>query len=839
MPPKGEAPAGDKPYRGGRAGAKRRKLHFYQAQDALIQLAESVQNIIVRRRNFEDVTEAHYDTIIRFGQITEQVDVFHPVWADLVEYYPELWTAFSDVTEEPATGSGARWRPKAAAKAAGSGGAASSEASGAPAEGAAPGAPAQPPTPPKAPALGIRGPTRDLYYRGRSDPLRQRRVPAEPEQIIEDTGARASSEPPAAEDEVDLSRAGGNPAEDSLRSARRVRTPPARRAQEEARLEELRLRGSVFASFRDAEDAEPEQAEQAEQAAGREETEEIEVEVEVAQGDDGGAAVGAPDDEPATEGRQAEGAEEEEAAEEDEAIDRRAVPPPRVQRTAHQGDAEEALSAPDPFDLPNDAWIDPHSYREAYTASGVPRGVSVARIDTSSEEEGRQRGAASGAPATPRAPPQRRPFRQGEIVEAEVEETATLRRRPATPEGEPPTRRPRVVLTPASKASSVPATASAPLRAEPIEAVEEAGPRERTRTPRRPEAAPPKGAAQAHRGRGRSGSWPPKRQASSSPEGAVSEGDSPRSRAPATKESLPKARQSQPKLPSKVPPTDRHGVKYKSPPVPAPPAPKGTAAQPVFKGPPHAVFVASITRGGQEQPKATSKAPPPIVTGNRQKLAYHAWAQQARDEENAQAAASSAAAASASSQRVLASRTEATIVFDWHHVLDKAWIESTGATWETRRGSHGYFNLEFVDALKAFCEEHKPLRLAILSYSTPSSSAWYRHHFLEEALECLRLVLPLSINLSIGQTYQRTGPDGKAQQLCQIEPPASLIIDDNRGIIKECAKTGALTVQAQKGGGVDQLIYELNQASALIKRTGRNNLPKARHLEPRELLYER
>ncbi|CAE7293066.1 GIP [Symbiodinium sp. CCMP2592] len=628
------------------------EVHRAVLEDALIHLAETVQNIIVQRRSFENVTEAHYDTIIRFGQITEQVDVYHPVWADLVEYYPELWTAFSDVAEEPATGSGARWRPKAAAKAAGSGGAASSapqeeeqpaeEASAAPAEGAAPGAP----TPPKAPALGIRGPTRDLYYRGRSDPLRQRRVPAEPEQIIEDTGARASSEPPAAEGEVDLSRAGGNPAEDSLRSARRVRTPPARRAQEEARLEELRLRGSVFASFRDAEDAEPEQAEQ---AAGEEETEEIEVEVEVAQGDDRGAAEGAPDDEPATEGRQAEGAEEEEAAEEDEAIDVH----PASEATVSPATSEAA--APTREIRVNlgrdDAWIDPSSYREVYTAS---------------------------APATPRAPPQRRPFRQGEIVEAEVEETAALG----------------------------------------------------TRCPHRSQRTI---------------------------EGA----------APA----------------SKVTRTGDEGESAKD---------------------------AAATA-------ASTKAPPPIVTGNRQKLAYHAWAQQTRDEENAEAAASSAAAAS-SSQRVLATRTEATIVFDWHHVLDKACIESRGATWDTKPGSHGYFNTEFVAALKDFCEEHKPLRLAILSYSTQSTAPWYRFHFLEEALECLRVALPLSINLSIGQTYQRTGPDGKAQQLCQIVPPASVVIDDNRGIIKECAKTGALTVQAQKGGGVDQLIYELNQASALIKR---------------------
>ncbi|CAE6942204.1 RE1 [Symbiodinium sp. CCMP2592] len=716
---------------GGRAGSKRRKLHFYQAQDALIHLAETVQNIIVQRREFEGVSDAHYDTVIRFGQITEQVDVYHPVWADLVEYYPELWTAFADVTAEPATGSGARWRPKAAAKAkaAGTGGAASSApqeeeqpataSAAAPAEGAAASAPARPPTPPKAPALGIRGPTRDLYYRGRSDPLRRRSVPAEAEETIEDSGARPSSEPPAAEGEVDLTSAGGNPPEDSLRASRRVRTPPSIRTQEELRLEELRLRGSVFASFRDAEDAEPEQGDHQQEATDGQETEEVEVEVAVE--DDGGAATGAPDDAQAAEGREAEGAEEEEAGEED----------PTVEGVPAESDATVSP-------VPSEAAA---PTREVRVSVGRGRGVT------------------------------RRPLILAPATGTQKKHLVHLIR----------------LICPTTRGST-------------------------------------------HILTGRTGNTQ-----GTTTEKAVPTG----SRAPATKESLPKARQSQPKLPSKVPPTDRHGVKYKSPPVPAPPAPKGTAAQAVFKGPPHAVFVASITRGGQEQPKATSKAPPPIVTGNRQKLAYHAWAQQARDEENAQAAASSAAAASASSQRVLASRTEATIVFDWHHVLDKAWIESTGATWETRRGSHGYFNLEFVDALKAFCEEHKPLRLAILSYSTPSSSAWYRHHFLEEALECLRLVLPLSINLSIGQTYQRTGPDGKAQQLCQIEPPASLIIDDNRGIIKECAKTGALTVQAQKGGGVDQLIFELNQASALIKRTGRNNLPKARHLEPRELLYER
>ena len=93
--------------------------------------------------------------------------------------------------------------------------------------------------------------------------------------------------------------------------------------------------------------------------------------------------------------------------------------------------------------------------------------------------------------------------------------------------------------------------------------------------------------------------------------------------------------------------------------------------------------------------------------------------------------------------------------------------------------------------------------------------------------------------MSIGQTFQRTGPDGKAQQLSKIVLPSSLIIDDNNGIVKECRKTGALVIHAAKGGGADQLIFELEQASALIKKTGRNNLPQARRLEPVELLYER
>ena len=278
-----------------------------------------------------------------------------------------------------------------------------------------------------------------------------------------------------------------------------------------------------------------------------------------------------------------------------------------------------------------------------------------------------------------------------------------------------------------------------------------------------------------------------------------------------SRDSLPKA----PKARSheEVPPTDRHGVKYKAPPVPVPPSPQpgSGAPQSAYKGPPRRLFVQNI-RGEEGPPKPGAKAPPPTVTGNRHKLAYHAWAKQARADESAEAAASGAASSSSSARpRVLASCTEATIVFDWHQVLDKAWIENRGAAWETKRGSHGYFNVDFLESLKASCEEHKPLRIAILSYCSPTNAAWYQHHFLEEALFCFREALPSSTNLSNGQTFQRTGPDGKAQQLSKIVPPASLIIDDNNGIVKECRKTGALVIHASKGGGADQLIFELGR----------------------------
>ena len=154
------------------------------------------------------------------------------------------------------------------------------------------------------------------------------------------------------------------------------------------------------------------------------------------------------------------------------------------------------------------------------------------------------------------------------------------------------------------------------------------------------------------------------------------------------------------------------------------------------------------------------------------------------------------------------------------------------------RGSHGHFKPAFTDALRAFVLEHLPVCIAILSFCSRASAEWYEVHFLREAVDCLHALLPSSTRVRFGQTFSRTGPEGKAQQLSQIDPPASVVIDDNKWICKECRKTGALVVQASKGGDVDQLLFELDEASRLIKEVGRDNLPRARQLEARELLYE-
>ena len=470
-----------------------------------------------------------------------------------------------------------------------------------------------------------------------------------------------------------------------------------------------------------------------------------------------------------------------------------------MQREAHQGDEEEALSAPDPFDLPDDAWLEPRAFRESHTSKGFPRGVAVHSLSDSGEEGSASQGAAPGAPARPRAPPAKRPFERGEVVEAEVHPPPLQRRRPQAAQQE----QRRIVLRPAAKGAA-PATDSAPLRV-PRQPVLP----ERSRPQRVvPEAVDGELEGEARQARTRTRSPKPKVSTTSSP----------------------------PPVPKKVPPADKKGIPYKAAPRVAPKAsPKAD-----FKGPPHALFVNKVQGGEGAATRAPSKPPPAQVTGHRTKQAYHKWAQEARaEEEEAEAqAAAQGAASSSRPARVLATRTEATIVFDWHQVLDKAWVENKQATWSTARGSHGHFEPAFTDALRAFVLEHLPVCIAILSFCSRASAEWYEVHFLREAVDQLHAVLPSSTRVRFGQTFARTGPEGKAQQLSQIDPPVSVVIDDNKWICKECRKTGALVVQASKGGDVDQLLYELDEASRLIKEVGRDNLPRARKLEARELLYE-
>ena len=114
---------GEKPYRGARAGYKQRKRHFYEAQDRLQEVSLRIWNIRVRRREFETTTDAQCEVVGRFGSLADEVDADHVIWADLTDFYPELWAAFADITAEPSQSSRPRhWQPKARSEAAASAG---------------------------------------------------------------------------------------------------------------------------------------------------------------------------------------------------------------------------------------------------------------------------------------------------------------------------------------------------------------------------------------------------------------------------------------------------------------------------------------------------------------------------------------------------------------------------------------------------------------------------------------------------------------------------------------------------------------------------------------------
>ena len=501
MPPKG---AQQQPHRGTRAGYKSRKKTFYEAQDIVQQATYDTFGVWLSKRTYDRLTQQEVDLVCEFILLDER-PIEHEIWDRIGRFYREVSAAIGR----------ARRGAEEAARApeSGEGAAAASSEPSAPSKAAAPKQQPKPlATKPKAaPKLGISGPTKDLYFPSRRDPLRERRAPEE-EREEEDTSGRPASEPRQRHRSrsVDLGAAGGAPRAESLTRSRRVRTPPRRRAQESRNVQELRLRGNLFAALA-AEDSDVEVEVEVDEPAPKtaddpEQEEEQEQEAEPPAPE--GAAFGAP-------GENAEGAEEEEAPEADVEVSpspseatrevrvgvkrgsvtrrplilapateafptvrvdsqgawvrvreppsqpsfvRRAPPPPRVQREAHQGDEEEALSAPDPYDLPDDAWLEPRAFRESHTSRGFPRGVTVHSLSDSGEEAAGQ-GAAPGAPAQPRAPPAKRPFERGEVVEAEAHPPPLQRRRPQEAQQE----QRRVILRPAAKGAA-PATKSVPLR---------------------------------------------------------------------------------------------------------------------------------------------------------------------------------------------------------------------------------------------------------------------------------------------------------------------------------------------------------------------------------------
>ena len=132
MPPKAQQ-AADKPYRGGRAGAKQRKRHFYNAQDRIIEEGRRLFGVRVGRVEFENTSDAHFELTLSFAD-AENVGRYSEIWAEVVEFSPELQRAVSEAAgldeeegapnlEGAAAASGSRgpkatskWQPKAKAK---------------------------------------------------------------------------------------------------------------------------------------------------------------------------------------------------------------------------------------------------------------------------------------------------------------------------------------------------------------------------------------------------------------------------------------------------------------------------------------------------------------------------------------------------------------------------------------------------------------------------------------------------------------------------------------------------------------------------------------------------
>ena len=234
MPPKGVQ---QQPHRATRAGYKSRKKTFYEPQDIVQQATYDTFGVWLSKRTYDRLTQQEIDLVCEFVLLDER-PIEYEIWDRIGRFYREVSAAIGR----------ARRGAEEAARApeSGEGAAAASSEPSTPSKAAAP---EQQPKPKAAPKLGISGPTKDLYYLSRRDPLRRRRAPEE-EREEEDTSGRPVSEPRQRHRSrsVDLGAAGGAPRAESLTRSRRVRTPPRRCAQESRSVEEFRLRGNLFCS---------------------------------------------------------------------------------------------------------------------------------------------------------------------------------------------------------------------------------------------------------------------------------------------------------------------------------------------------------------------------------------------------------------------------------------------------------------------------------------------------------------------------------------------------------------------------------------------------------------
>ena len=86
------------------------------------------------------------------------------------------------------------------------------------------------------------------------------------------------------------------------------------------------------------------------------------------------------------------------------------------------------------------------------------------------------------------------------------------------------------------------------------------------------------------------------------------------------------------------------------------------------------------------------------------------------------------------------------------------------------------------------------------------------------------------------QTAQRTGPQGKASFLRQIQ--CNYFVDDNALICREARRTSCVVTRADAGAGEQGLIDDLDSIQQNIEARDRSRIPVARQLTPHEFLFD-